>query len=390
MSHGIAFHLRICDHLVVGRRRLEAPQAAPTAGSNRRCASDVGTISEGNSVRSEDAYRGLAALDAAPLWRYLGDLFRPEPEPLAVPIVWKYKPLREYAMYFADTLPIEDALRRVLMLVNPGLQEPPATVNTLYAGIQVLLPGEQAPAHRHTSNAFRFVIEGSGVYTTVDGERVHMRPGDLLITAGWQWHDHFHAGEAPMMWLDGLDYPLTNMLEAGFYEPYPDTFQKSTAPDDISTRQIIHGRLNPTWVRQDTSSTPIGNYPWSETERALMAIGDDVDGCEYDGVALEYSNPITGGPVLPTISCQIQRLRPGFIGRPRRRTPSVICHVVRGAGRTIVGETALEWGENDVFAIPGWMPYQHFNDSRDEDIVLFTYSNKPVMSALNLYREESL
>jgi gentisate 1,2-dioxygenase len=341
-------------------------------------------------VNDEEAYGGLAKLGAAPLWRYLGDLFRPEPRSVAVPKVWHYESLRKYAMYFAEHLPIEDAQRRVLMLVNPGLQEPPATVNTLYAGIQILLPGEQAPAHRHTSNAFRFVIEGSGVFTTVDGERVHMQPGDLLMTAGLQWHDHFHPGENPMMWLDGLDYPLVNMLEAGFHELYPDEFQKPVVPDDISTRQYIHGRLNPTWLRQPAPTTPVGNYPWSETERALGDIGDDVEGCEHDGIALEYTNPRTGGSVLPTIACRIQRFKPGFVGRPRRRTPSEICHVVRGHGSTQVGDTLLEWHPNDVFVIPGWATYQHRNAARDEDAVLFTYSDDPVMRALNLYREEPL
>lgn len=341
-------------------------------------------------ANDDDAYSGLTKLDAAPLWRYLGDLFRPEPKSVAIPTIWHYQALREYAMYFAEHLPIEDAQRRVLMLVNPGLQEPPATVNTLYAGIQILLPGEQAPAHRHTSNAFRFVIEGSGVYTTVDGERVHMRPGDLLMTAGMQWHDHFHPTDEPMMWLDGLDYPLINSLEAGFYEKFPDTYQKSTAPDDISTRQFIHGRLNPTWVPRTSPNTPVGNYPWSETEHALSAIGDDVDGCEHDGIALEYTNPLNGGPVLPTIGCRIQRLKPGFSGRPRRHTPSVICHVVRGHGTTQVGETLLQWHPNDVFVIPGWATYQHKNAATDDDAVLFTYSNEPVMKSLNLYREESL
>jgi len=343
------------------------------------------------TIRSdEDAYRGLSDLDAAPLWRYLGELFRPEPRSAAVPVVWSYAKLREYAMYFADHLPIEDAQRRVLMLVNPGLQEPPATVNTLYAGIQILLPGEQAPAHRHVSNAFRFVIEGSGVYTTVNGERVFMEPGDLLMTPGWHWHDHFHPADAPMMWLDGLDYPLTNMLEGGFFEMHGDTYQKSDKPDNLSTRQFIHGRLNPTWGDRSLPYTPVGNYPWRETQRALDAIGDDVIGSEHDGVSLEYTNPLNGGPVLPTISCKVQRLRPGFVGVPRRQTPGVICHVVRGHGSTVVGDTTLTWGPKDVFVIPGWATYEHRNAAHDEDAVLFTYSNEPVMRAMNLYREESV
>jgi gentisate 1,2-dioxygenase len=339
-------------------------------------------------TNDDEAYAGLAALGAAPAWRYLRDLFLPEPRPAAVPAVWHYGPLRDYAMYFAEHLPIHEASRRVLMLANPALQDPPATVNTLFAGIQILLPGEQAPAHRHTANAFRFVIEGTGVYTTVDGQRAHMRPGDLMMTAGWQWHDHYHAGDSPMTWLDGLDYPLVNLLEAGFYEKYPDDYQQPTRPDDITTRQYIHGRLNPVWETGPAPSTPIGNYPWTETQRALAAIADDADGSQHDGIALEYVNPRTGGPVLPTISCRIHRLRPGFTGRPRRQTPSVICHVVHGHGTTHVNGTTLEWHDKDTFAIPGWLPYQHQVPAGNQDAVLFTYSNEPVMKALNLYREE--
>jgi gentisate 1,2-dioxygenase len=340
------------------------------------------------TVNDDEAYIAPSAVAAAPLWRYQGNVFSPEPKSAAVPVVWHYETLRKYALHFAETLPIADAERRVLMLVNPGLQEPPATVNTLFAGIQILLPGEQAPTHRHTANAFRFVIEGSGVYTTVESEHIYMNPGDLLLTAGWQWHDHFHPGDGPMMWLDGLDYPLINLLEAGFYETYPDEFQKSSTPDDISSRHFIHGRLNPTWIRPSPGRTPMGGYPWSETERALAAIGDDVEGCEHDGMALEYTNPSTDGSVLPTIGCRIQRFRSGFVGRPRRQTSSVICHVVRGNGSTQVGDVTLERHANDVFAIRGWLAYQHWNAAVDEDAVRFTYFNEPVMKALYLYREE--
>lgn len=131
------------------------------------------------SVPTDDHYAAIEQLGASPLWRYYGELFLTEPKSKAVPYVWKYRDLRPHMLHFSESLSLEDAERRVLMLVNPGLQEPPATVTSLYAGIQVILPGETAQAHRHTSNAFRFIIEGEGAYTTVNGERVHMRPGDL-------------------------------------------------------------------------------------------------------------------------------------------------------------------------------------------------------------------
>lgn len=335
-----------------------------------------------------DPYAGIAELGAAALWRCVGELFLPEPASKAVPQLWRYADLRPYMLHFADSLPIEDAQRRVLMLVNHGLQEPPATVNSLYAGIQIILPGEQAPAHRHTANAFRFIIEGSGAYTTVNGERVHMHPGDLLLTPGWHWHDHYHEGDGPMMWLDGLDYPLINALESGFFELYPDVEQKASVPDDISLRQFTHGRLNPAWITERSTSSPVSNYPWEQTRRAFDEIADDADGSAVDGVVLDYTNPWTGGPVMPTMSCRIQRLRPGFSGAGRRHTASMIFHVVRGTGTTVVDGKRLEWSENDVFAVPGWAAYQHRNSSTSDEAVLFSYTNEPVIRALGLYREE--
>jgi len=335
-----------------------------------------------------DAYAEIGRIGAAPLWRHLGNLFLAEPKSAAVPYVWRYEALRPYMLHFADTLPIEDAERRVLMLVNPGMQDPPATVNSLYAGIQIILPGETAQAHRHTSNAFRFIIEGRGAYTTVNGERVHMHPGDLLLTAGWHWHDHDHEGEGPMMWLDGLDYPLINALESGFFELYADRSQKPRVPDDMSSRQFIHGRLNPGWDLERTAASPIGNYPWAETKRAFDAIADRAAGSDVEGVLLEYTNPWTGGPVMPTMSCRTARLRPGFRGTAQRQTPSMIFHAKSGSGATTVKGQTLEWSTGDVFAVPGWAPYQHVNASASEDAILFSYTNEPVLRALGLYRRE--
>jgi gentisate 1,2-dioxygenase len=342
---------------------------------------------------SVDAYEAIQCLGAVPLWRYQRNLFPAQPKSKAVPYVWRYKKLRPYLLHFSTTLSLKEAERRVLMLVNPGMQEPPATVNTLYAGIQIILPGETAQAHRHASGAFRFIIEGSGAYTTVNGERVHMHPGDLLLTPGWHWHDHAHEGEGPMMWLDGLDYPLVNMLEAGFFELYNERLQPATSPDDFSTHQYLHGRLNPVWEQphaQSTQNSPIGNYTWTETEKALDAIADDATGSDFDGILLEYTNPWTGGPVMPTTSCRIARLRPGFHGRAHKHTSSTIYHVVRGQGATIVDGTRLEWGEHDIFAVPGWAAHEHINTSSTQDAVLFADTDEPVMRSLGLYREVAI
>ncbi len=214
-----------------------------------------------SATPAEDPNRAAAELGTAPLWQYYGDVLPARPKPAAVPYPWHYTELRPHLLHFLETLPLEEAERRVLMLLNPGTVEPPATTTSLYAGLQIIGPGETARAHRHTANAFRFVIEGSGATTTVDGERVPMRPGDLVLTPGWRWHDHHHAGEGPMIWLDALDYPLVNALGVGFFELHPEKSQPVTAPDDLSSRQF-HGRLSPAW---DTAvagmASPMGSYP---------------------------------------------------------------------------------------------------------------------------------
>jgi len=343
-------------------------------------------------MSDEAAYAAVERISAAPLWRHYGNLFPKEPTNRALPHLWPYQQLRRLALHFCRTLSLEEAERRVLMLVNPALTDPPATVNTLFAGIQIIMPGETAQAHRHAAGAFRFIIEGEGAYTTVNGERVHMHPGDLLMTPGWHWHDHTHDGDGPMMWLDGLDYPLVNSLDANFFELYSERLQPVSGPDDLSSRQFLHGRLTPTWVTPPAAGaaiSPIGNYTWAETERALTAIADDAQGSAADGILLEYTNPWTAGPVLPTIGCGIARLRAGFRGVPRRRTPSTIYHVVSGQGTTVVGDRTLEWSDRDVFCVPGWAPYEHRVDS-GRDAILFSFTDEPVLRSLGLYRERWL
>jgi gentisate 1,2-dioxygenase len=344
------------------------------------------SVGQTTGIDTEDSYAKLRELSAAPLWRYYGNLFPAEPVNHAQPHVWHYAQLRPHALHFTEALSLEEAERRVLMLVNPGLPDPPATVNTLFAGIQIIMPGETAQAHRHAAGAFRFIIEGDGAHTTVDGERVRMNPGDLLLTPGWHWHDHTHVGDGPMMWLDGLDYPLVNKLDAGFFELFSTRMQPVTSPDDLSTRQFLHGRLNPAWEPRSTQISPIGNYPWEETSRALDAIADDAEGSDSEGVLLEYTNPWTGGAVLPTIGCRIARLRGGFSGRPRQHTASTIYHVVSGEGSTVVGDRTLEWTEKDVFAVPGWASYRH-QVRPGGDAVLFSYTDEPALRSLGLYRE---
>ncbi|MPY56179.1 cupin domain-containing protein [Streptomyces spongiae] len=337
---------------------------------------------------STDHYRAVAELHTAPLWRNLGDVLPAEPRPTAVAHRWRYADLRPHLLHFLATLGLDEAERRVLMLVNPGLTDPPATTTSLYAGLQVIGPRETAQAHRHASHAFRFVIEGGGAATTVNGERVPMRPGDLLLTPGGHWHDHEHTGDEPVIWLDALDYPLVNALDASYFEWFERRSQPHTVPDDLSSRQYVHGLLTPAWGRAAAGpSSPVGRYPWAETRRAFDAIADDAEGSAAEGVLLEYRNPLTGGPVLPTMSCRVTRLRPGFSGVPVRRTSGSVLHVVSGEGTAEIGGVTLDWADHDVIAVPPWAPLRLRNTGL-RDAYLFGYTNEPVLRALDLYREE--
>ena len=338
-------------------------------------------------------YSRLTSLDLAPLWENQTNLFPREPSKRARPFLWHYDDIRPQLIYFGGALSMDKAERRVLMLINPGLRAQAATVANLYAGFQLILPGETARAHRHSANAFRFIVEGRGASTTVDGEKTSMTCGDLVLTPGWAWHDHIHEGEGPMIWLDGLDFPLINALGVQFFETFSERSQPLSGSADRASRLYAHARLNPVIRGTDRAATghasPITNYPWERTEAALRSIGFDVEGAERTGVVLDYVNPLNGGPVLPTMNCRVVHLPPGFDGEARRQTTSEIVHIVRGSGATIIDGQRFDWNAHDILAVPTWSTFRHLNRSSSEDVVLFTYSDAPVLRALGLYREDA-
>jgi gentisate 1,2-dioxygenase len=307
----------------------------------------------------EHYYAQLAAQHVTPAW--IGGGISVEPQSKAVPFLWHWQDLRPQAMRAAELVGTAQAERRVLRLSNPNLSG--IASNTLVANIQIVMPGEIARAHRHSGAALRLIIEGRGGYTVVNGERVPMSPGDLVLTPNWSWHDHANDTDAPMIWLDGLDTPLVRMLEAGFYEEYHQEGQDISPPVNASE-----------W-----------HYPMSEMRAALLRLAAGDAG---EGVILEYTNRRTGGPVMPTIACHMELLRPGEKTRARRRVCCTNYHVVEGAGYSVVGDQRLDWQDKDVFTVPNWAFYEHVN-SGDRPAFLFSFSDAPVMRALSLYREET-
>ena len=315
-----------------------------------------------------------------PGWLGRGD----EPPPKTLPFLWNWADVEPLIHRSGEVVtPDRDVERRILRLANPGL--PYGTTHTITAALQLLLPGECAPAHRHTPTAIRWVLEGEGVYTTVEGDKCYMERGDLILTPSWTWHDHNSEGVSRMVWLDGLDVPLVQNLDASFFEQYPEDQHPITGVGD-SEKRYGSGALRPAWETPNTPYSPLLIYKWHKTYQALWDLAQ-VDSSPFDDVAIEYSDPITGGPVLRTLACWIQLLRPGVKGRAHRHTTSKVYQVFEGEGYSIIDGQRFDWKRGDLFAVPSWSWHEHGNESGQEAI-LFSIQDNPVMKSLSLFREE--
>jgi gentisate 1,2-dioxygenase len=277
-----------------------------------------------------------------------------------------------------------EAERRVLVLENPGLRGASSITHTLYAGVELILPAEVAPSHRHTQSALRFVVEGTGAYTAVDGERTSMHPGDFIVTPSWTFHDHGNPGETPVVWLDGLDIPIVSFFDAGFSERHPQESQVVSRPQGDALARY-GANLLPLDYTPKTATTPVFSYPYRRSREALEQLRRNGPIDAWHGVKMMYVNPATGGYPMPTIAAYLQLLPRGFHGRACRSTDGTVFSVVEGCGRTRVGERVFEWEPKDVFVVPSWCPVAH---EASEDAVLFSFSDRPVQKALGIWREE--
>ena len=321
------------------------------------------------------------------LWE-LASQMTADPQPKMVPHMWPWSVTESIIAESAQAVPVGDE-RRALQLFNPGLGGRWATTNNLIAAVQILLPGEVARAHRHTPTAIRFIMEGAGAYTAVDGERVYMEPGDLILTPSWAWHDHGNETKERIVWMDGLDIPLIASLEAMFFQFYSAPQVPERRPANASKQLHGHAHISPTWVKEKSKSSPLLLYSWDQTRQALDALRDH-EGSAFDGVLLEYRHPQTGGPVLPTMACMVQLLRPGERTKAHRHTGSAVYYVVDGVGATIIDGQQFKWSKGDIIASPPWALHEHANSSANSDAVLFSIQDLPVLNALGLYYEEAL
>ncbi len=329
-----------------------------------------------------DYYERIAKHDMAPLWEVMSSLIPDEPATRCKPAIWHYNDVKSLVMESGSLITAEEAKRRVLILENPALRGESRVTNTLYAGIQMIMPGEVAPAHRHVSSAVRFVLDGEGAYTAVEGEKAFMSRGDFLITANWAPHDHGNPSDKPMLWLDVLDAPAVNFFETSFGEDFDKPMQETSRRDGDSLSRYGSGVLPDGTAIMNR--TPVINYTYARTRPIIerMLQSGDID--KRHGARVRYANPMTGGPVLPTMGAYLAMLPEGFRGEPYRSTDGTIFACAEGRGATNVDGQVLEWSPNDVFVVPPWKRYVH---TAAKQSVLFSISDRPAQEALGLWRE---
>lgn len=307
----------------------------------------------------QEFYERLNVKNATPLWEHLARLVTPEPQSACVPALWRYEELRPLLMEAGDLISAQEAERRVLVLENPGLRGESKITTSLYAGVQLVMPGEIAPTHRHTASALRFVLESDGGYTTVEGERVTMHSGDFILTPNWTFHDHGNPGSKPTVWLDGLDLHIVNLLGASFASHA--TYQATNAP------------------------APVFRYPYDRARETLETLQRNGPPNPADGFKMEYTDPSTGHSPMPTIAAFLQLLPKAFHGQTSRSTDASVYCVVEGSGRSRIGAETFDWKRHDVFVVPTWIPVSH---ESHEDSVLFSFSDRAAQKALGLWRQE--
>lgn len=335
----------------------------------------------------KDYVKGLTEQNLVPLWPSLRQVLPYGiPSRRTVPVNWRYRDIRDNLLRAGDFTPIEKAERRVLVLANPGigLESMQATAS-IYIGMQLILPGETAPNHKHSPSAVRFVVEGEGAKTIVDGEVCPMEKGDLILTPSGLWHEHVHTGNGPVVWLDALDLPMVYALEAS-YCIEGESQAVANVPDASQTTFRRAGLLPPSAMRSSKrGGYPLLRFPWAEVRAALhdyaSAAGKD------ELVQLAYVNPVTGQPCLPILGFSAIMLRPGEERVIPRRSASAVVHVVSGHGAAAIDGTELDWEDADTLAVPTHANLRLVNQSPTEPAYLFVVDDAPMQQKLGFYEE---
>lgn len=341
-------------------------------------------ISENQRGDAADFTRDLAADHLQPLWHIMPQIAARSPIRGGVPIHWDWRLLRDHAMRAGRLITAEEAERRVLVLENPSFAGQGRATSSLYAGIQLVLPGEVAPSHRHTASALRLIMEGDGAFTAVDGERVVMAPGDFVVTPSNSFHDHGNETDVPVFWLDGLDVFVVNLLNAPFAEDYPERQQPVTRPAGYSLNSFGKGLLPHDFVRSEPRS-PVFWWPYARTREALDAVrsAGPTDPCL--GLRMNFVDPTNGTSPFKTMTASMSLFPAGFASQPYRSTCGTVMTVVEGSGTVRVGDAEWSVRKNDVFIVPSWHWHQF---SADGDLVVFGFSDEVLQRHLGFWREE--
>lgn len=339
-----------------------------------------------------ELYAGFERQHIKPLWTQIGNLMPGQPMPRATPHVWKWADLLPLARRSGDLVPVgRGGERRALGLANPGLGGPTCITPTLWCAVQYLGPRETAPEHRHSQNAFRFVVEGEGVWTVVNGDPVRMSRGDLLLTPGWHFHGHHNDTDAPMAWLDGLDIPFSHYCDVGFFELGSDRVTDYATPRfSRSERLWGHPGLRPLSGLHDTPSSPLAAYRWEHTDRALaeqLMLEEEGQPAtvEQGHAAIRFVNPATGGDVMSTIRCEFHRLRAGALTPDRREVGSTVFQVFDGKGAVVIDGQRRVLDIGDIFVIPSWVRWSLEAETQFD---LFRFSDAPVVERLGFARAQ--
>jgi gentisate 1,2-dioxygenase len=351
----------------------------------------------------EELYRGFERELLVPLWTEIGDLMPLHPQSKARPHLWRWRHLLELADWAGQLVPVgRGGERRAIALANPGLGGKPYATPTLWAAIQYLMPGEDAPEHRHTQNAFRFVVEGEGVWTVVGRDPVPMNRGDFLPQAGWNWHAHHNATDRPMAWIDGLDIPFQYANESQFFEFGRDAIsdaEKTTPQRSRSQRLWGHPGLRPVSQPGPRQGSPLLAYRGADTDAALTdQLELDHEGfpgvVEPGHAAVRYTNPSDAGDVLPTIRTEMHRVARGTQTTPTREVGSSVYQVFDGSGVVSVGDSSWSVTRGDLFVVPSWHSLSVKSEAGGSDsdsgaLDLFRFSDAPVFEKLGLHRVET-
>ena len=319
-----------------------------------------------------------------PLWAVFSDIITPQPKSDCRPHLWRFEQAREWLLEAGELITAKEAERRVLILENPGLRGDSRITTSLYAGLQLVLPGEVAPAHRHSQSALRFVLDGGGAHTSVNGERTIMEYGDFVITPPWAWHDHGNDSDQPMIWMDGLDIPVASFFDASFAEGYgEDEHPVSRQTGDCLAR--YGANMLPVDFQQRELASPIFNYPYARSREALATMQRQQEWDPCHGLKMRYVNPVDGGFAMPTISPFLQLLPQGFKTAAYRSTDATVFVATEGSGRSTIDDQEITWGPRDIFVAPSWKWIVH---QADDEAVLFSYSDRVAQQKLGFWREQ--